>query len=143
MKQRLVLGNWKMNTTAEEAVELAEELKKQIDYVELEAEIGVFPPMPWLLAINEILADTPIGIGVQNAFPGDFGAETGSVSMKMIAGYAEYVIIGHSERRSSGRDNEQSINEKVKTALKNNLTPVICVGEFTHLYEKTFSRPTN
>ncbi|MCA9388175.1 triose-phosphate isomerase [Candidatus Berkelbacteria bacterium] len=144
MKQRIVIGNWKMNTTAEEAVLLVEELKKQAEYVELDVELGVCPPMPWLLALNEILDETEIGVGVQDAEPGDFGAQTGSVSIKMIAEHAEYVIIGHSERRSTGQDNDESINAKVKSALENSLTPVVCVGEFTHLYEKkrVRGRPT-
>ncbi len=143
MRERLVIGNWKMNTTLEEAVALAKEIGKEAAYLELSAKLAVCPPMPWLLAVKDALGGAPVALGAQNALPGEFGAESGSVSMGMIAPHVDYVIVGHSERRLSGRDTSETIHAKLQSALAYGLTPVLCVGEFVRLAaRKRRGRPT-
>lgn len=138
----LVVGNWKMHTTKEEAVALTKEVLKVADGL---PELVLCPPMPWLVPVSDLVrGKRGIALGVQNAVAGMDGAQTGSTSIGMIAPYAQYLIVGHSERRQSKRDTYASINEKLRDALKRGLTPILCVGEFVPIYQakRKRGRPT-
>lgn len=129
MRKFIIAGNWKMYKTIGEAIELTNGLKREL--VDLNGvDIVVCPPFTALTETSEVLAESNIGIGAQNCHFEEEGAFTGEVSCKMIKDTgATYVIIGHSERRQYFAETNESINKKIKTALKHNLTPIVCVGE--------------
>jgi triosephosphate isomerase len=130
MKRKpLIAGNWKMHKTIKEAVYLVNLIKRELlDFDKV--DIVVCPPFTALSNVYEIIMETNIKLGAQNLFWEEEGAFTGEVSAKMIKDCgAEYVIIGHSERRRYFFEDEQIINKKIKVALKNNLLPIVCVGE--------------
>ncbi len=137
MRRKIVAGNWKMNTTFNEGLELAEEVKKNAEKGLPEGvTLIVAPPFTHITGIKEILAGL-IGLSAQNCATDDSGAFTGEVSAKMIASAgAGYVIIGHSERRMFFRETDTELNKKVKIALANDLTPIFCCGENLHEREK-------
>ena len=140
----LVVGNWKMHTTREEAVALAKEIERWIIGLH-PVDTVIAPPTPWLVPVVDTFKGKPIlKFAAQNAMAGMTGAETGSTSIGMLAPYIQYLIVGHSERRTSKRDSYASINEKIKDALKRGLTPIVCVGEFVPLYQakRKRGRPT-
>ncbi len=137
MRRKIVAGNWKMNTTLNDGLRLAGEVKEDAEKGLPEGvSLIVAPPFTHLTGIREILADS-IGLSAQNCATDDSGAFTGEVSAKMIASTgAEYVIIGHSERRLFFRESDKELNKKVKIALANDLTPIFCCGENLHEREK-------
>jgi len=140
----LIAGNWKMNKTVSEAVALARELMPRLLGIE-KVEVAVCPPATSLSAVAEALADSGIALGAQDVFWADAGAYTGMISPLMLADLGcKYVIVGHSERRGRfGRpngslspeamrvfgDTDDSVNLKVKAALRHGLTPIVCIGE--------------
>jgi triosephosphate isomerase (TIM) len=128
MRLPLIAGNWKMNTTVTEAVELVKEIRPQIDRI-LGAEKVVCPPFISLVPVKEALVGSTIALGAQNMHFMEKGAYTGEVSPLMLAGLCEYVIIGHSERRQFFFETEESIDKKVRAALKAGLKPIMCIGE--------------
>lgn len=131
MRIPLVVGNWKMNKTINEALELVKALHYGLQYSEAtKLEIVVAPPYTALNKVAEFLCDSFIGVSAQDLFWEDAGAFTGEVSAPMIkdAG-AEYVIIGHSERRQFFNETDITINNKMKAALQHKLVPILCVGE--------------
>ena len=137
MRRKIVAGNWKMNTSLSEGLKLAEEVKNDAEKgIPEGVSLVVAPPFTHLAGVKEILAGS-IGLSAQNCATDDSGAFTGEVSAKMIASAgAEYVIIGHSERRMFFRESDTELNKKVKIALANDLTPIFCCGENLHEREK-------
>ena len=129
MRIPVIAGNWKMNKTASEAVELVAELKQSIAGVR-DVDVIVCPPFTAIKAVADALADCPVSVGGQNMHWEESGAYTGEISAAMLlnAG-ATYVIIGHSERRQYFGETTQSVNKKVKAALASGLAPIVCVGE--------------
>ena len=120
-----------MYKTIPEAIELANGLKRELFELEAEAiDIVLCPPYTALSEVAEVVADSNIQLGAQDAFWQDEGAFTGEVSALMLkdAG-AKYVIIGHSERRQYFGETNDSVNKKIKAVLKHELTPIVCVGE--------------
>jgi triosephosphate isomerase (TIM) len=130
MRRKIVAGNWKMNTTLTEGIELAE---KVIDNAKKGLPEGVLliiaPPFTHLAGIKEFLPGS-VGLAAQNCATDDSGAFTGEISAKMIfSAGAQYVIIGHSERRSFYNETDTELNKKVRIALDNHLSPIFCCGE--------------
>ncbi len=128
MRQKIVIGNWKMNKTYDEAVSFFQDFKLFVKDIE-NVEIVIAPPFTLLNLLRNEASETKIKIAAQDVFYEEQGAFTGAVSSKMLKDFAEYVIIGHSERRKYFGENNQIINKKVKTALQTGLKVIFCLGE--------------
>jgi triosephosphate isomerase len=125
----LVAGNWKMFKTSSEATQLVKELKENLKEVN-GVNVVICPSYGSLCTVKNELKGSRIAMGAQNCHWDDEGAYTGEVSAKMLSDLGcEYVIIGHSERRNLFRETDEIINMKLKQALKEGLTPILCVGE--------------
>ena len=129
MRIPIIAGNWKMYETEEEATQLVSDLKQRLKGV-TGVKVIVCPPFIALSSVNGILQDSSILLGAQNMHWEEKGAYTGEISPAMLlTSGCKYVILGHSERRSYFHETDKSVNLKVKSALKFNLSPIICVGE--------------
>ena len=125
--KKIIVGNWKMHFTVKEAVAFAQKLSKLT--AEKEIEVIVAPHTLALAPVAGVLAASSIKVAAQNAYWKDEGAYTGEVSMPMLRGLAEYVLVGHSERRHVFGENDDVIMHKVSAALRSKITPILCVGE--------------
>ncbi len=122
----LIVGNWKMNSSREEAVRLATGVAAEsIPGVQL----AVCPPFPWLVPVAAALAGSQVGLGAQNCWIEQSGAFTGEVSPVMLAEVCRFVIIGHSERRRVIGEPDELVAKKLKAGLAAGLEPILCVGE--------------
>ncbi len=129
MRRPIVAGNWKMNKTSAEAVQLAEELKPLVADVE-GVDIVLCPPFTSLEATSKAIRGSNLLLGAQDMFWEESGAYTGEVSAKMLlTSGCKYVILGHSERRAYFGETNQTVNKKLKAALRAGLVPIVCVGE--------------
>ena len=128
MRKKITAGNWKMNKTPKEALELIELLKSKVDSVKSDVVFCV--PYIDLIPAADALKGTNISLGAQNMFYEENGAYTGEISPSMLKEVGvKYVIIGHSERRSYFAETDEMINKKIKKALEYDLIPILCVGE--------------
>ena len=134
MRVPMIAGNWKMNTTVNEAVKLVGEMRPLLDPIG-NVEKVVCPPFVSLTAVREILKGSSVKLGAQNMHFEDKGAFTGEISPLMLTGLCEYVILGHSERRQYFGETNEIIYKKVRAALKAGLKPILCVGESLAQYE--------
>lgn len=141
LRRPVVVGNWKMNTTLPEAVVLAGAVAHAAERID-DVDIVLMPPAIWLPTLHESLHHRPrsIRFGVQNFYPENHGAYTGELGIDMLKGFADYALIGHSERRTLLHESNELINDKIHTALRNDLHPVLCVGELTQVMLKSRSR---
>ena len=129
MRKKIIAGNWKLNKTPLEAIDLVNALKRELIDV-AGVDIVVCPPFIDLFDVKEALIESNIQLGAQNLFWEDQGAFTGEVSAPMLKAIeVKYVIIGHSERRQFFGETDQTVNKKIKAALKHGLIPIVCVGE--------------
>jgi len=124
----LIAGNWKMNTTIEEAVSLIKTMQPGLEKLR-GVEKVICPPFISLMAARAIIGGSTVKLGAQNVFYEEKGAFTGEVSPAMLAGLCDYVIIGHSERRQYFGETNEIIEKKIKAAVKVGLRPIFCVGE--------------
>ena len=124
----IVAGNWKMNTDVAGSLALVRGLRQR-----LEAARGVervlCPPFTSLASVKDELAGSEIAVGAQNLFWEDKGAYTGEVSPLMLKPLCDYVIIGHSERRQYFGETDETVNKRIKAALRHGLKAIVCVGE--------------
>lgn len=131
MKRILIAGNWKMNTNPASASSLANEIKTEVNQIhDIKSEVLICPPFTNLVNVAQSLHGSPVHLGAQNCYFEKSGAYTGEISLEMIKECcAEYVIIGHSERRSYFGETDEIINTKVMAALEAGITPILCIGE--------------
>ena len=128
LRRKMIAGNWKMHKTVSEAVELAEDIVMETNGTL--NEVVIFPPFTALETVADAIDGKHVGYGAQDLHWEDKGAFTGAVSGAMIADiYAEYVLVGHSERRTIFGENEKIVASKIIAAYRNGLKPMLCVGE--------------
>src|SRR5258706_5197842 len=129
MRTPLIAGNWKMNKTVAETVKYVKEFRAMVKDV-TGVEIVIAPPFTALHAAAEAARNSNVAVAAQNLYWEREGAFTGEVSATMIAeAGAEYVIIGHSERRTLFGETDASVNRKLASAFAGGLTPIVCIGE--------------
>ncbi len=128
MRILLIAGNWKMNTTVSEAIELVDKMRQGLDEM-TGVEKVVCPPFVSLAAVRDLIKGSSIKLGAQNLYFEEKGAYTGEISPLMLAGLCEFVIIGHSERRQYFNETGEIVNKKIRAALKAGLKPILCIGE--------------
>lgn len=132
-RPKLIAGNWKMYTSREEAVALADAVVDGIPEAAGAAdnlEVALFPPYPWLIPVGEVVNDSIVSLGAQDCHYSNEGAFTGSVSPAMVLGAGcDYVIVGHSERRHGLGETDDLLNKKAKAAVAAGLHVIFCVGE--------------
>lgn len=127
-RQKIVAGNWKMNGSSESISQLVVGLNAAMD--DFSAEVVVAPSFPYLAQVDNLLEKSPIKMAAQNVSEQASGAFTGEVSVSMLQDFAvDYVLVGHSERRSIYGETNQLVAEKVKALLDAHLVPVLCIGE--------------
>jgi triosephosphate isomerase len=129
IRKPLIAGNWKMYKTINEAIQLANGIKREL--LDFEgADIAICPTFTALSSVYDVIMDTNIKLGAQDLYWEKEGAYTGEVSSIMLKDCGcDFVIIGHSERRKYFSETDETVNKKIKAALAVGLTPVCCVGE--------------
>ena len=128
MRRPFIAGNWKMHKTIDEAVSLVEALRRELAEVK-GCDIAVCPPFVALAAVRDAAGESSIKVGAQNMHWEREGAFTGAISPLMLRGLCDYVIIGHSERRTTFGETDDWVNRKLRSALSHGLGPIVCVGE--------------
>ncbi len=129
LRRPLIAGNWKMFKTGPEAVETTDRLVKLLSTT-IDVDVMIAPPFTALALVSDMLKKTPISLGAQNLFWQAEGAYTGEISASMlVSAGCRYVIVGHSERRQYFGETDETVNKKIKAAVKNDLIPVMCIGE--------------
>ena len=129
MRRTLIAGNWKMNTDRAAAVELAKGVAEGAADAG-DTDLLVCPPTVYLAAVAEAITGSPVALGAQNMYFEENGAFTGETSAAMLGDVgAEYVILGHSERRNVLGETDADVCKKTHKALAAGLAPIVCVGE--------------
>jgi len=128
-RRPLIAGNWKMFKTCSEAVEAAGHLVKLVAMTS-DIDVMIAPQFTALAPVSDVVRGSRVSLGAQNLFWETEGAYTGEISPVMLVSVGcKYVIIGHSERRQYFDETDETVNKKIKAAFKNDLVPVLCVGE--------------
>ena len=129
IRKYLIAGNWKMNKTASEGVDLVNEINLVLSR-QTDVGVAVCPPFTALESCAKALEDSNVQLGAQNMHPKSEGAYTGEISPVMLRSlFCNFVILGHSERRQYFEETDAFINEKVLAALESSLKPILCIGE--------------
>ena len=130
MRKKIVAGNWKMNLNLQEGIALAKELNEALTADKPQCDVVICTPFIHLASVAPLLDDKLIGLGAENCADKEKGAYTGEVSAEMVKSTgAQYVILGHSERREYYKETPEILREKVLLALKNGLKVIFCIGE--------------
>jgi triosephosphate isomerase (TIM) len=129
MRRLIIAGNWKMNKTVAEALDLVQGLKRELASIK-EVDVVVCPPFTALGEVSKAMLDTNIRLGAQNMSENNFGAYTGEIAAGMLKEFSvRYVILGHSERRQYQKESDGLISKKALAAHAAALRPIVCVGE--------------
>ncbi len=129
MRKKIVAGNWKMNKNLQEGIALAQELNSALS-AKPNCDVVICTPFIHLAKVSEVINHNIIGLGAENCADKEKGAFTGEVSAEMVKSTgAEYVILGHSERREYYKETYDILKEKVQLALANGLKVIFCIGE--------------
>ena len=130
MRKKIVAGNWKMNLTLQDGLSLAKELNEALKADKPNCDVVICTPFIHLASVAQVLEGSCIGLGAENCADKEKGAYTGEVSAEMVKSTgAQYVILGHSERREYYKETPEILKEKVLLALKNGLKVIFCIGE--------------
>lgn len=130
MRKKIVAGNWKMNLNLQEGVALATELNETLKNEKANCEVIICTPFIHLAKVADCIDQNVLKLGAENCADKEKGAYTGEVSAEMVKSTgAQYVILGHSERRQYYNETAEILREKVLLALKNNLKVIFCIGE--------------
>lgn len=130
MRKNIVAGNWKMNKTVQEGIELAKDVSKRADAITPKCEIILGTPFVHITEVVKNVNGDKISVAAQNCANKESGAYTGEISATMVKSTgAEYVILGHSERRAYYGEDSAILKEKTDLALANDLKPIFCIGE--------------
>ena len=130
MRKKIVAGNWKMNLNLQEGIALAKELNEALKADQPNCDVVICTPFIHLASVAQVLQGSVIGLGAENCADKEKGAYTGEVSAEMVKSTgAQYVILGHSERREYYKETPEILKEKVLLAQKNGLKVIFCIGE--------------
>ena len=130
MKNKIVAGNWKMNKTFSEADDLIYAISEGLNDMELETDVIICPPYPYLEMATDAAEESNFTVGAQNVSYAEKGAYTGEVSAAMLKSMdVDICIVGHSERRAYFKETDEELAKKVDQLLANDIVPIFCVGE--------------
>ena len=130
MRKKIVAGNWKMNMNLQEGIALATELTNDLSKNKPNCDVIICTPFIHLASIANVINKEVMSLGAENCADKEKGAYTGEVSASMVRSTgADYVILGHSERRAYYNETPEILKEKVNLALQNNLKVIFCIGE--------------
>jgi len=131
MRKKIVAGNWKMNNSLQEGIELAKEINGLVESTDIkDVQVIIGAPFVHLTELNKAITNNKIRISAQNCADEKSGAYTGEISASMVESTGtECVILGHSERRSYYGETSETLVKKTNLCLENKLTPIFCIGE--------------
>src|SRR5687767_6113145 len=128
-RKLIIAGNWKMNKTVAEGLDLVQGLKRELANIK-EIDIVICPPFTSMYEISRLILDSNIRLGAQNMSEHNYGAYTGEIAAGMLKECStRYVILGHSERRQFYGETDEIVAKKTLAAHKASLKPIVCVGE--------------
>ena len=128
-RKLIIAGNWKMNRTVAEGVDLVQGLRRELANIK-EVDIVICPPFTALFEISKLILDSNIRLGAQNMSEHNYGAYTGEVAAGMLKEFSvRYVILGHSERRQFQKESDELVAKKAQAAHAAQIKPIVCVGE--------------